>query len=170
MPGNSVRTPLTRPSKLECLVDTHGSTALEGFTDSLSKEMLPEWNIKATIVEPGGFRTEWAKSSLITIPSLPVYKQAHAPSELTSQLVDPQKFVGDPVKCGQALYKIGVKKDLPIRIQLGTDSLLMVRLASQKTAENTTKAEVEELAHSTNADGIDKAQVMAGLEHVWKNL
>lgn len=33
-------------------------SALEGFTEAVSKEMLPEWNIKAVIVEPGGFQTE----------------------------------------------------------------------------------------------------------------
>ncbi|CAL1707779.1 unnamed protein product [Somion occarium] len=43
-----------------------GKFALEGLTESLSKEMLPEWNIiKATIVEPGGFRTSWGHSSLV---------------------------------------------------------------------------------------------------------
>lgn len=30
--------------------------AVEGFTESLSKEVKPEWGIKLTCVEPGGFR------------------------------------------------------------------------------------------------------------------
>lgn len=30
--------------------------AVEGFTETLSKEMKPEWGIRFTCVEPGGFR------------------------------------------------------------------------------------------------------------------
>lgn len=30
--------------------------AVEGFTEAISKEIKPEWNIKVTCVEPGGFR------------------------------------------------------------------------------------------------------------------
>ena len=30
--------------------------AVEGFTETVSKEVKPEWGIKFTIVEPGGFR------------------------------------------------------------------------------------------------------------------
>ncbi|KAK7692851.1 hypothetical protein QCA50_004486 [Cerrena zonata] len=147
-----------------------GKFALEGFTESLTKEMLPEWNIRATIIELGGFRTEWGGSSMITIPSLPVYQQAHAPSEAMRRIVVPENFVGDPLKCGQALYKLGGRKDLPIRIQLGTDALLMARLKTQKTIDDTLKPEMEEIAHSTTADGVDKAQVIANLETAWRGL
>lgn len=31
--------------------------AVEGFTEAVSKEVKPEWNIKFTLVEPGGFRS-----------------------------------------------------------------------------------------------------------------
>ena len=34
--------------------------AVEGFTETLSKEVKPEWGIKFTCIEPGGFRTDWA--------------------------------------------------------------------------------------------------------------
>lgn len=34
--------------------------AVEGFTEAISQEVKPEWNIKFTCVEPGGFRTDWA--------------------------------------------------------------------------------------------------------------
>lgn len=30
--------------------------AVEGFTESMSKELKPEWGIKFTCIEPGGFR------------------------------------------------------------------------------------------------------------------
>ena len=33
--------------------------AVEGFTEALSHELKPEWNIQFTLVEPDGFRTDW---------------------------------------------------------------------------------------------------------------
>lgn len=41
--------------------------AVEGFTESLSKEVKPEWGIKFTCVEPGGFR--YVTRSSKAIPS-----------------------------------------------------------------------------------------------------
>lgn len=39
--------------------------AVEGFTETVSKEIKPEWNIKLTNIEPGGFRTDWAGRSMV---------------------------------------------------------------------------------------------------------
>lgn len=39
--------------------------AVEGFTEAVSKEVKPEWNIKLTCIEPGGFRTDWAGRSMV---------------------------------------------------------------------------------------------------------
>lgn len=38
--------------------------AVEGFTEALSNEIKPEWNVKLTCIEPGGFRTDWAGRSM----------------------------------------------------------------------------------------------------------
>jgi NAD(P)-dependent dehydrogenase (short-subunit alcohol dehydrogenase family) len=38
---------------------------VEGFTEALSHELKPEWNIKLTCIEPGGFRTDWAGRSMV---------------------------------------------------------------------------------------------------------
>ena len=38
--------------------------AVEGFTEALNQELKPEWNIKLTCIEPGGFRTDWAGRSM----------------------------------------------------------------------------------------------------------
>lgn len=37
--------------------------AVEGFTEALSLELKPEWGIKLTNIEPGGFRTDWYVSN-----------------------------------------------------------------------------------------------------------
>lgn len=38
--------------------------AVEGFTEAINQEVKPEWGIKFTCIEPGGFRTDWAGRSM----------------------------------------------------------------------------------------------------------
>ena len=38
--------------------------AVEGFTEAIAQEVKPEWGIKFTCIEPGGFRTDWAGRSM----------------------------------------------------------------------------------------------------------
>lgn len=38
--------------------------AVEGFTEAVAAELKPEWNIKLSCIEPGGFRTDWAGRSI----------------------------------------------------------------------------------------------------------
>jgi NAD(P)-dependent dehydrogenase (short-subunit alcohol dehydrogenase family) len=47
--------------------------AVEGFTEAVSKEVKPEWGIKFTLVEPGGFRTDWAGRSMTFAKRHPAY-------------------------------------------------------------------------------------------------
>ena len=46
--------------------------AVEGLSEAVSKELNPEWNIKVTIVQPGGFSTDWSRS-LTTSQPHPAY-------------------------------------------------------------------------------------------------
>lgn len=52
----------------------------------------------------------------------------------------------------------------PVRVQIGTESIMFIRKKAQKTIDDT--YEFEELGHSTNADGIDKDQLIANLTEV----
>lgn len=54
----------------------------------------------------------------------------------------------------------------PARIQLGTESVTMIKMKAQKTIDDAIA--YEELSHSTNADGIDKNKVMEGLSQAVK--
>jgi hypothetical protein len=49
--------------------------ALEGFTESLRKEMpsSSEWNIQA-IIEPGGFKPKYGLGAMTTLPLLPTQR------------------------------------------------------------------------------------------------
>ena len=133
--------------------------ALEGFTEALSKEMVPAWNIRAVIVQPGGFRTEWAGSSMLTFPLPPPYDRADAPSVRFRELLGQSHAMGDPRRAAVALMQVAGMADPPLRVQLGTDAVLLVRGQALKTARESER--YEELAHSTNAEGVDRERMIA---------
>ena len=131
--------------------------ALEGFTESLRKEMSPEWNIQATIIEPGGFNTGiWGNTT--TLPIHPAY-DTDSDDSLTKRnrsvlTGGAFPFIGSPQKAARAFITLTEKREeLPLRVQFGTDSLAVVRHAAMKTISDSEK--LESLSHSTNVDGID---------------
>lgn len=140
--------------------------ALEGFTEAVSKEMLPEWNIKAVIIEPGGFQTEWKGSSMERVPPHPLYAHPTSPTSLFKQMSDNVTYIGDPSRAGKAMMAVASLPNPPARIQLGTESVTMIKMKAQKTIDDAIA--YEELSHSTNADGIDKNKVMEGLSQAVK--
>ena len=126
--------------------------ALEGFTEALRKEMSPEWNIQATIIEPGGFNTEWRGSNMKILSPHPAY--ATSPTTQFRSMLGVIPFIGSPEKAAKAFVALAQKKDqLPLRIQLGTDSLTIVRHMAAKTLADSEKWGT--ISHSTNVDGID---------------
>ncbi|WP_240504830.1 SDR family NAD(P)-dependent oxidoreductase [Serratia liquefaciens] len=52
--------------------------AVEGFSESLAKEIAP-FGVKVTLVEPGGFRTDWAGSSMTIAPVSAAYQATLGP-------------------------------------------------------------------------------------------
>ncbi|THG99449.1 hypothetical protein EW026_g2903 [Hermanssonia centrifuga] len=132
--------------------------ALEGFTESFTKEMLPEWNIKGVIIEPGGFRTAWPTDSMIRLPSLPQYKVPHSPSSIMQRAREAHKFIGDPSRAAKAMMQVASMEDPPLRIQFGTDSVLLVRNKALKTIKDGER--FEELSVSTDADDVDQSKVL----------
>ncbi|KAM5545434.1 hypothetical protein V8D89_000472 [Ganoderma adspersum] len=97
--------------------------ALEGFTETLSKEMDPEWDIKISSVLPGGFVTE------ILLPQHPAYASKPNPVVIIRRYFDQgadketMKAMGnDPVKGVQKIYKLSQLADPPLRLLLGKDA------------------------------------------------
>ncbi|KAI0785515.1 hypothetical protein C8Q75DRAFT_722698 [Abortiporus biennis] len=143
-----------------------GKFALEGFTESLTKEMHPKWNIKAHILELGGFRTEWSGSSMKILPTLlSIYASEDSPTEKMRRIRS-EKYIGDPGNAAKAFRTIAeIHFQLPLRIQLGTDSSLIVGFKAKQTMEDARNW--EDFAATTNADDVDKEKLVERLKVVF---
>ena len=94
--------------------------AVEGFSESLSKEVGP-LGVKVTIVEPGGFRTDFAGSSTDLREGRPEY-DVTVGATVRFQRNYNGKQPGDPMKAAAAVLHIASLSDPPLRLLLGSDS------------------------------------------------
>jgi NAD(P)-dependent dehydrogenase (short-subunit alcohol dehydrogenase family) len=93
---------------------------VEGFSETLAKEIGP-FGVKVTIVEPGGFRTDFAGSSTELREGRPEY-DATVGKTARFQRDYNGKQPGDPARAAAALLKLASVKEPPIRIVLGIDA------------------------------------------------
>src|SRR6202171_5753421 len=93
---------------------------VEGFSESLSKEVGP-LGIKVSIVEPGGFRTDFAGFSTELREGRPEY-DATVGATVRFQRDYDGKQPGDPLKAAGALLHIASLSDPPLRLLLGSDA------------------------------------------------
>ena len=95
---------------------------LEGFSQSLAAEVA-EFGIKVTIIEPGGYATEWGGPSAQRATPLPAYAETHtAIAQFRSSNVP-----GDPDATGPAILKLVDAAEPPLRIFFGATGLAMTR-------------------------------------------
>jgi NAD(P)-dependent dehydrogenase (short-subunit alcohol dehydrogenase family) len=95
---------------------------LEGFSQSLASEVAA-FGIKVTIVEPGGFATDWGGPSAKRAAPMTAYDGARAAIEGVRSKYVP----GDPDATGLAILKVVDAKDPPLRIFFGSSGLPMTR-------------------------------------------
>ena len=93
---------------------------VEGFSESLSKEVGP-LGVKITIVEPGGFRTDFAGSSTELRVGRPEYDATVGATVRFQRDYDGNQ-PGDPVKGAAALLHIASLPNPPLRLLLGSDA------------------------------------------------
>ena len=122
--------------------------AVEGFTEALSNELKPEWGIKLTCIEPGGFRTDWAGRSVqFAEPRHPAYDHLNA-KETMGKRHGTQ--VGDPKKAARAMYEFAIMKDPPLRVVVGSDAYQAIMGKIKAYGENYTR--YEKISTSTDVD------------------
>ena len=121
---------------------------LAGFAEALRKEVA-HLGILVTSVEPGGFRTDWAGTSMSFAPDVEGYEQTVGGIKafLTSGKFLP---VGDPVKAAKAMIAITEVNDPPAHLVLGSEAVEILRNAD--TARKTELEKWMELSLSTDHD------------------
>jgi NAD(P)-dependent dehydrogenase (short-subunit alcohol dehydrogenase family) len=94
--------------------------ALEGFSQALAQEVA-DFGIKVTLVEPGGFSTDWAGSSARHSEPLPAYEEfrAKAQQARASRNATP----GDPTASAAAIMRVVDADEPPLRVFFGTAPL-----------------------------------------------
>ncbi|CZS93775.1 retinol dehydrogenase 8 [Rhynchosporium agropyri] len=125
--------------------------AVEGFTETVSQEVKPEWNIKFTCVEPGGFRTDWAGRSM-AFPEKrhPAYDHIDAKTQMNKRN---GTQAGEPLKGAKAMYELAVMKDPPLRVVIGSDAYQGIMGKIEEYSKNYKK--YEKLSNSTDVDGYE---------------
>ncbi|CAN8101851.1 unnamed protein product [Discula destructiva] len=105
--------------------------AVEGFTESVSREVRPEWNIHFTIAEPGGIDTNYFTSSLAKLVPHPAYAAPDTPTKmLEAQTAKPEfrKAFSNPDNMAMAIVEVvSRRKAIPIRFPLGAMSFAILR-------------------------------------------
>ncbi|MEV0789587.1 oxidoreductase [Kribbella sp. NPDC050459] len=107
--------------------------AVEGFSEVLNNEVRP-FGVKVTIVEPGGFRTDWGGSSMELADVHPDYETTVG--EMHRRRIEMDgKQPGDPAKAAQAILQIVALDNPPLRLLLGTDALTLADSSSRSRAD-----------------------------------
>jgi NAD(P)-dependent dehydrogenase (short-subunit alcohol dehydrogenase family) len=94
--------------------------ALEGISQSLAQEVA-QFGIKVTLIEPGGFATDWAGSSSSTSQQLPAYIDYHA--QVQEQRRNRIGTPGDPRASAAAVLTLVDADEPPLRCFFGTSPL-----------------------------------------------
>jgi short-subunit dehydrogenase len=115
--------------------------AVEGISETLSQEIAP-FNMHVTLIEPGGFRTDFSgRSSVKTRPVTADYQ------ETLNQTFDMYagahgKQPGDPKKAAAVIINMAESPNPPLRLLLGNDAYqvainklpnLLTQIEEQKT-------------------------------------
>jgi len=123
--------------------------ALEGLMDTLSQEVAG-FGIKVTLIEPGGYATDFADpSSLRAASSMPVYNTVK--EQLFAAFAS--ENMGDPQATSEAIFKVVDATEPPLRVLLGATSVPMVRkVYEERLATWNQWASVSAAAQGTRTD------------------
>lgn len=106
---------------------------VEGFSEVMATEMAPH-GVKVTIIEPGGFRTDFAGSST-TIREIRAEYDGTVGEAARFQRRYNGRQPGDPRKAAQVILKVVAMEEPPLRLLLGSDAVKLVESADIKKSE-----------------------------------
>ena len=96
---------------------------LEGFSQSLAAEVA-QFGIKVTLIEPGGYDTDWSGPSAQHATRMPIYDGIREARACAARATFAP---GDPDASGPAILKVVDAPDPPLRLFLGTVGLPMTK-------------------------------------------
>ncbi|GAA2598019.1 SDR family NAD(P)-dependent oxidoreductase [Winogradskya consettensis] len=103
--------------------------AVEGLTLSLAKEVAP-FGVRAVIVEPGAFRTDWGGSSMEIAAAGADYRESVGfMHDYRANAAG--KEAGDPDRAARILVQLPDLAELPQRLLLGSDAARITEIAEQ---------------------------------------
>ncbi len=103
---------------------------VEGFSEALASEVGP-LGIKVTIIEPGGFRTDFAADSVNGATMREEY-QATVGAAARFQAEYHGNQPGDPARAAKVLIELSKLADPPLRLPLGSDALKAIGESDRK--------------------------------------
>ncbi|KAK3708127.1 hypothetical protein LTR37_011631 [Vermiconidia calcicola] len=114
--------------------------AMEGWTESVAKELPAEWNIHLCCIEPGGIRTNYASSSMKMMEARhPAYADPSFPTNVViGYMRDPasRDTWAEPEAVAKAMWEVvGRGGRIPVRVPLGRDAWGMVMEDVERTRE-----------------------------------
>ena len=127
---------------------------VEGFSEVLAKEVSP-LGIKVTIIEPGGFRTDFAGSSTKIRDGRPEYDSTVGRVARFQRDYNGTQ-PGDPVKAAAVILHIASLDEPPLRLLLGSDASQAVEQSDLARIEADRKWRT--LSVSTDFDADDSPQ------------
>ena len=87
---------------------------LEGMSEALSREVAP-LGIKVTLIEPGGFNTDWSGSSAVHAEPISAYDSLRNARAARNAGVKS----GNPIASSMAILKLVDAENPPLRLLLG---------------------------------------------------
>ncbi|KAI3332256.1 NAD(P)-binding protein [Xylariaceae sp. AK1471] len=134
---------------------------VEGFTESVSKEVRPEWNIHFSLIEPGGTRSNFAgPGGMDWLAPHPAYVATDSPSRLLESYFknpDMQKTWTPAARVAAAMYQVVARskdKPLPFRLPLTEGAWHVVK--TEVAAVEKELEEVKELSLSVDIDDANR--------------
>ena len=136
-------------------------SALEGLTETLGKEVHPDWNIKVgtsvalgtrrrqhlpqvTAVEPGAFQSSLAANRTMA-PQHPAYTDSALPSSaMRAAFATPESEAAafassDTAKGVEKIYELSLLDDPPRHLPLGPDGVQLARIKVEEFGEEVEK-------------------------------
>ena len=102
---------------------------VEGFSESLALEMALV-NVRVTILEPGGFRTDFAGASTSLSEGRAEYDSVVGVAARRQRDYHGHQ-PGDPARAAQAILAVAAMEHPPLRIALGSDAVQAIETADQ---------------------------------------